>query len=309
MQFHTITDSHDQYEQPLEDLTETLRLMGQPYPMLLGTDNPAGDKDFFLRALPSLLKAQQAFNGETPEDAAPTDAAPTDTAPTDAAPTDAATTDAAQTWSATTDPATTDSATTDAATTDVTMTDAAQAVTATALGTGQVLPIDIACVKLCSKHLEIEAAVLSFRDELLGLSPEPVVGFDAEWDTVRNGRGDIIGKKGRVALIILSALVAPSKYKTLLLRTYDKATLPASLLNFLVDQRFKFTGRCIGQDLAKVSKDFLCEEVHATTLWCDLGSLARSRDIFPTGNCQLGEIVLASTGYSLPKDPNVRCSV
>lgn len=175
--------------------------------------------------------------------------------------------------------------------------------------TDSLLPVDMATVHLHHKQESINAAVLGFRDQLLALSPNPVVSMDAEWDTVRNGRGDIIGKKGRVALVILSARVAPATYKTLLLRTHDKATLPTNLVQLLVDQRFHFTGRCIGGDLSKLSKDFSCEAVHSTTLTFDLGPLARSRNLVPTGNSPLDEIVLAATGYALPKDPSVRCSV
>ena len=173
VQFHTITDSHDQYEGPLEDLKETLLMMGQPSTRLFGTDNPNGDKAFFQNALPSLLVSERAFN------------AATTTTPTDAA-----------------------------------------ATTTTGAPPDEVLPIDMATVRLHSGQDAINTACLGFRDIALAVSPNPVVGLDAEWDTVRNGRGDIIRKKGRVALIILSVQVSSGQCKTILLRTHNKPTLP-----------------------------------------------------------------------------------
>ena len=288
MQFHTVTDSHDQYEQPLADMVETLRLMGQPYPRLFGTDNPYGDRDFFLRALPSLQAAQHAFNGTTAAVPAPGDAVAA-----------AVNTDATSTTTDTTTIATTTGATTTATT---------NAITTDHPPSDSVLDVDMATTHLYSNQEEINTACLGFRDELLALSSKPVVGMDAEWDTVRNGRGDVVGKKGRVALVILSAQVAPATYKTLLLRTHNKATLPTNLVNLLLDQRFTFCGRCIGADLSKLSKDFACLVLHSTTCSLDLGPLARSRNLCH-GSSTLDECVLASTGFRLPKDPNVRCSV
>ena len=160
---------------------------------------------------------------------------------------------------------------------------------------------------LHSKQDDINAACLGFRDTLLALSPKPIVALDAEWDTLRNGRGEIVGKKGRVALVILSARVAPESYKTLLLRTHNRATLPVNLVHLLMDRRFTFTGRCIGADFSKLSKDFSCD-VHSTSLLCDIGPLARSRNLCHSSTT-LEDIVLASTGFRLPKDQAVRCSM
>jgi hypothetical protein len=258
-------------------MVETLRLMGQPYPRLFGTDNPFGDKEFFLRALPSLLEAERVFNGAD-------------------APIDAATATAA------------DAATATAATTAATATTTDATPDATELHPpGSVLPVDMGNTHLHSKQDDINAACLGFRDELLALSPKPIVALDAEWDTLRNGRGEIVGKKGRVALVILSARVAPESYKTLLLRTHNRATLPVNLVNLLMDRRFTFTGRCIGADFSKLSKDFSCD-VHSTSLLCDIGPLARSRNLCHSSTT-LEDIVLASTGFRLPKDQAVRCSM
>ncbi|KAK3271924.1 hypothetical protein CYMTET_19751 [Cymbomonas tetramitiformis] len=58
VQFHAVTDGHDQMEQALAAFLQTVEQYGQPPVELLATDKPAEDKAFFLRALPSLQSKQ-----------------------------------------------------------------------------------------------------------------------------------------------------------------------------------------------------------------------------------------------------------
>jgi hypothetical protein len=62
VQFHVVTDGHDQMEAQIAALLETLRLYGQPMPELLTTDNPSGDKQFFLKHIPSLARKQRSLD-------------------------------------------------------------------------------------------------------------------------------------------------------------------------------------------------------------------------------------------------------
>eukprot|EP00964_Phaeocystis_antarctica_P154765 scaffold123625_cov66-Phaeocystis_antarctica.AAC.2 len=77
MQFHVVTDGHDQMEALLRALVDTLNAFGQPQPELVCTDNVPGDKAFFLRMLPSLLIMQAKLDGANPPPApAPTGSLP-----------------------------------------------------------------------------------------------------------------------------------------------------------------------------------------------------------------------------------------
>ena len=66
LQFHVVTDGHDQMEAPLRALVDTLNALNQPQPELVCTDNVNGDKEFFLRMLPSLRAMQALLDGAIP---------------------------------------------------------------------------------------------------------------------------------------------------------------------------------------------------------------------------------------------------
>ena len=58
MQFHVYSDSHEQMKSALEAFKRTTQNLGLPEVQYFFTDNPAADKQFYMRMLPS-LKAQQ----------------------------------------------------------------------------------------------------------------------------------------------------------------------------------------------------------------------------------------------------------
>jgi hypothetical protein len=62
IQFHVVTDGHDQMKTPIREFLITMNVYGQRDVELLATDNPAGDCDFFLREIPSLQTNQICLN-------------------------------------------------------------------------------------------------------------------------------------------------------------------------------------------------------------------------------------------------------
>ena len=62
VQFHVVTDGHDQFHGPIAELIKTLNAYGQVHPQLLCTDNPAGDNAFFKSVFQSLADKQAAFD-------------------------------------------------------------------------------------------------------------------------------------------------------------------------------------------------------------------------------------------------------
>ena len=79
VQFHVVTDGHDQMIGQIQALLATLEAYGQPPPLRLATDKPAEDKAFFLEQIPSLAAQQRRLDAldapDGPETAPPPAAA------------------------------------------------------------------------------------------------------------------------------------------------------------------------------------------------------------------------------------------
>ena len=66
VQFHVVTDGHDQMKSQIAALLDTLRVYNQPQPMLLTTDKPSDDKPFFLENIKSLKDMQITLDSGIP---------------------------------------------------------------------------------------------------------------------------------------------------------------------------------------------------------------------------------------------------
>jgi hypothetical protein len=66
MQFHVVTDGHDQFDRAIDDMLHTLNAFGQPGPELFATDKPAEDKSYFLNKIPSLQAKQDQLDRNAP---------------------------------------------------------------------------------------------------------------------------------------------------------------------------------------------------------------------------------------------------
>lgn len=62
IQFNVVTDRQDQFTNVLGKFKETIAAYSQKEPYLFTTDNPVGDRNFFLNALPSLQKSDDKLN-------------------------------------------------------------------------------------------------------------------------------------------------------------------------------------------------------------------------------------------------------
>ena len=66
IQFHVVTDGHDQMLQQIKAMLETMEQYGQPQPKMLVTDDPARDSDFMLAAMPSLRVTHENLKDSVP---------------------------------------------------------------------------------------------------------------------------------------------------------------------------------------------------------------------------------------------------
>jgi hypothetical protein len=77
IQFHVVTDGHDQMEQQIQAFNHTMNTYGFPGVRLFWTDNAAADFAFFQRVIPSLAQTQAELDNKTAVPARPTnDAVP-----------------------------------------------------------------------------------------------------------------------------------------------------------------------------------------------------------------------------------------
>ena len=68
VQFHVVTDGHEQMVAPLEAMLHTMNAYGQSPPTHLATDNPEKDESFFLGQIPSLQARQDELNNSVPHE-------------------------------------------------------------------------------------------------------------------------------------------------------------------------------------------------------------------------------------------------
>jgi hypothetical protein len=71
VQFHVVTDGHDQMEPQIKAFLDTMNKYGHEGVRLFWTDNAAADFDFFTRVIPSLVTTQQGLNNIHPASTMP----------------------------------------------------------------------------------------------------------------------------------------------------------------------------------------------------------------------------------------------
>ena len=65
MQFHVVSDAHEQFISQIDALLHSLKEYGQTPPRRLATDKPAEDKAFFKQHIPSLQAEQDRLDALT----------------------------------------------------------------------------------------------------------------------------------------------------------------------------------------------------------------------------------------------------
>ena len=72
IQFHVVTDGHDQMIGPIRAFLDTMNAYGQMPTKVLTTDKPADDKAFFMSLIPSLKATQNELDRAAPPPPSPT---------------------------------------------------------------------------------------------------------------------------------------------------------------------------------------------------------------------------------------------
>ena len=268
VQFHVVSDSHEQMVKQIAALLSTLSAYGMEHPRRLATDKPAEDKAFFQQQIPSLRDEQERLDALVATDDA--------TMGNDQA-------------------ATAHEAT------------AGQAATAeqTDLPT---YTINVAeQVQTASTVAAINQLVDLMRTQLTDLPAEHhVLSLDAEWEIIKNASGFQTGR-GRLDLIQIGYRLADGVYRALLLKVTGMRTLPPRLRALFEDTSFTFTGRSVANDARHVGKDFDAAAVVRALKTVDLGVFARARNVVTRGTAGLQQLVRVVLGKHLSKAADVRC--
>ena len=107
---------------------------------------------------------------------------------------------------------------------------------------------------------------------------ERVVSLDAEWDTSKDSRGHV-SKSQKVALIQLGYFDDDKTPRALLLQVQKLKPLPREVLLLLGGPSIAFIGRAVGQDIAKIGKDFSCADLAKIVASLDLDTMAKERGV------------------------------
>lgn len=263
IQFHVVTDGHDQMISSINAFMDTVRKLGQLPLQLLFTDKPAEDGNFFRLHIPSLQESHTAFNSSVLAHSSEV---------VSVTPSNMTTSSKVQRQSE--DPI-----------------------------TNLDYNIHGDCIKVLGKLQDIETMISALRQELNALPEEKrVVALDAEWDTVKNARGLVCGNS-KVALIQLGYRLDDNVTKVLIIQTcnFQPNKLSNNLKAFFEDDSFTFIGRLVGGDLAKIGKDFRNEITLAKVKRIDIGTMARERNVVNNGAAvSLSRFAIFTVQVSLP---------
>ena len=276
VQVLTGSDSHEQLEPALNAMRCTLEEQGKEGPRIVFSDNPARDKAFLMKELPSLRKTQDEldqFAAQLNDNVTPP-AAPTDG--NDASP-----------------PTLNDN---DSGTTAIPNSDSASSDELSE------------CIQVIAPQ-SINNKIESLREQMEAASDgRAVYGFDCEWDTVPTNDGKGRRKVGKVALMQIAYKLDDGVIRAFLLQLPKSGKLPGRLEAFLKDKKSLFVGFNIKNDFDIVGKDFSLPRLSDDVNFTSLGMMARERDVVQRGNHSLEYVVEAVTGFKIDKSEDVRCS-
>ena len=280
LQFHTVTDGHDQMNQAVSAFVNTAREYGQVLPEVAATDNPSRDRKWLYDLIPSLRCTQQRLDAlSSPADAVPYNMTP-NKEPT-------------------------------------TVTGDGQA-SATAHDLGErrqppqaLIPVvftDMQRVRVASSVEDINMTVLAVRQIVASKAvSERIISLDAEWDTRTNRSGQVVASF-KTAVIQLGYRDSEGRMSALLAQVFRHQKLPQALVALFAEPDISFVGVCISGDLKRIAKDFKCPECIENTNCVNLGSHARKRDVVRNGTASLEKLVQLTLGEKLDKSPSLRLS-
>lgn len=278
LQFHTVTDGHDQMIPAVAAFVNTANEYGQALPELAATDNPKRDQKWLYEMIPSLQETQEKLDNLV----------------------------RAATLPATTTTPTNKSEATPSVNNDTS--NSCESLSQELLPTANIG--NPARIRVASSMGDISRTVLAVRDIVKARSVQgnPVaVALDAEWDTKTNRTGQVIDSF-KTAVIQLGFRDTENRVSALLLQVFRHQRLPQSLLALLGDKDIVFVGASVSSDLIRIGKDFQCSEVTKDANYVNLGMFARKRDVVQHGTASLEKLVQLTLGEFLDKAPDVRLS-
>jgi hypothetical protein len=154
---------------------------------------------------------------------------------------------------------------------------------------------------------EINLRVDTIRDlcEATQQGEKTVYAIDAEWVT------DLItGKHSKISLIQLAGYDGGERKRGLLMRFRTSRKLPSRLRALFEDENAVFIGVKVNGDLKNIGRDFKCASLmhKVCKRSIELGMMARRRDVVPSGNVGMKELVSVVLNQQLRKEDSDRFS-
>ena len=148
---------------------------------------------------------------------------------------------------------------------------------------------------------------------LVGNGSRVAISIDAEWRVLTNDHGYIIGPDKMAVIIAAYDDPEDGTVRVHVFQVYEfrGRSLPIQLMNLITDERIKKVGVNVGGDLAKIGRDFNCQDKIAAMPEeniINLGLYARRRDVVQNGSIGLAELSRIVLGKEMTKDNGTRIS-
>ena len=171
-------------------------------------------------------------------------------------------------------------------------------------------PIDLSHVTVSRGATAINSSSAAIQS-LIGNGSSVAISIDAEWRVLKNAHGYITGPDKMAVIIAAYSDPEGGTVRVHIFQVYEfkGRSLPIQLMNLITDERIKKVGVNVGGDLAKIGRDFNCQDEIATIPEeniVNLGLYARRRDVVQNGSISLAELSRIVLGKEMAKGNGTR---
>ena len=181
-------------------------------------------------------------------------------------------------------------------------------------GAGAGLPsVDLSQVTVSRGAASINTSSAAVQSLIGNNGSSAAVSIDAEWRMLKNSYGYIVGPDKMAVITVACSDPEGDTVRVHIFQVYEfkGRSLPVQLMNLIADERTKKVGVNVGGDLAKIGRDFNCQDEMSAVPdenIINLGLYARRRDVVQNGPISLAELSRIVLGKEMAKDNGARIS-
>ena len=122
-------------------------------------------------------------------------------------------------------------------------------------------PIDLSHVTVSRGATAVNSSSAAIQS-LIGNGSSVAISIDAEWRVLKNAHGYIIGPDKMAVIIAAYSDPEGGNIRVHIFQAHEfkGRSLPIQLMNLIADERIKKVGVNVGGDLAKIGRDFNCQD-------------------------------------------------